>query len=70
LQLSGRDIVVVGDHVEADVAFGRRMGASTVLVLTGCALPWERQAILASKHPPTVILESVADLPAWLREAA
>ncbi len=67
LGVSGAEVVVVGDHLASDIAFGRRLGARTALVLTGCTLPWEKPAVLISKQPPTVVLDSVADLPGWLK---
>jgi HAD superfamily hydrolase (TIGR01450 family) len=66
LGVSGREIVVVGDHLASDVVFGQRLGARTALVLTGCTLPWEVPAIRVSKQPPTVVLNDVAELPGWL----
>lgn len=69
LKVPGSEIVVVGDYAE-DVTFGQRIGAQTVLVLTGCTLPWERAAVLGSKRPPTVILDSIADLARWLASAS
>lgn len=66
LGVAGSQIVVVGDHIASDIVFGQRLAARTALVLTGCTLPWEKPAVLMSKQPPTVVLDSVADFPAWL----
>jgi HAD superfamily hydrolase (TIGR01450 family) len=66
LGVSGADIVMVGDQMDSDVFFGQSMGARTVLVLTGAALPWEEPLLARAPNPPTAILPSVAQLPQWL----
>jgi HAD superfamily hydrolase (TIGR01450 family) len=66
LGVAGADVVMVGDQMDSDVGFGQSMGARTVLVLTGAALPWEEPLLARVPNPPTVILASVAQLPAWL----
>jgi HAD superfamily hydrolase (TIGR01450 family) len=66
LGTTGPEIVMVGDQVDSDVGFGQRMGARTALVLSGAALPWEEPLLARGSNPPTAVLPSVAQLPAWL----
>ena len=58
---------MVGDDVESDVAAARRLGLRGVLVRTGKF----REDDLAAVDPkPNAVLDSVADLPAWIQRSA
>jgi HAD superfamily hydrolase (TIGR01458 family) len=59
--------VMVGDDVEADIGGAKRLGMRGVLVRTGKFRP----AALEEADPqPDGVIESIADLPAWLRAEA
>jgi HAD superfamily hydrolase (TIGR01458 family) len=61
------DAVMVGDDVEADVAGAKAAGLRSVLVRTGKF----REETLASAEPqPDGVVESIAAVPAYLREAS
>jgi ribonucleotide monophosphatase NagD (HAD superfamily) len=58
---------MVGDDVEADVGGAKAAGLKGVLVRTGKF----REETLARADPqPDGVVDSIADLPAFLREAA
>jgi HAD superfamily hydrolase (TIGR01458 family) len=57
--------VMVGDDVEADVGGGKAAGLAGVLVRTG---KFRAEALAAAEHQPDAVLDSLADLPAWLAE--
>jgi HAD superfamily hydrolase (TIGR01458 family) len=60
------DAVMVGDDVESDVGGAKRLGMRGVLVRTGKF----REGDLERADPkPDAVLDSVADLPAWLEQA-
>jgi HAD superfamily hydrolase (TIGR01458 family) len=59
------DAVMVGDDVEADVGGGKAAGLAGVLVRTG---KFRAEALAAAEHQPDAVLDSLADLPAWLAE--
>ncbi len=56
-------VVVVGDSVDNDVAGARNAGFRAVAVRTGS---FREERLRASGAVPEVVLDSVADLPAWL----
>jgi glycerol-1-phosphatase len=59
-QLAGcRRIAVVGDHLEADIAGGKRAGLETVLVLTGNS---RREDVRAAATQPDLIVADLAAL--------
>ena len=61
------DAVMVGDDVEADVGGAKAAGLRSVLVRTGKF----REETLASAEPqPDGVVESIAAVPAYLREAS
>jgi len=61
------DAVMVGDDVEADVGGAKAVGLRGVLVRTGKF----REETLASAEPqPDGVVESIAAVPAYLREAS
>ena len=67
LAATARDAVMVGDDVEADIGGAKRVGMQAVLVRTGKFRP----AALEEADPqPDAVIDSIADLPAWLDEAA
>jgi phospholysine phosphohistidine inorganic pyrophosphate phosphatase len=60
------EAVMVGDDVEADIGGPKRVGMRAV-VRTGKSRP----AALEEADPqPDAVIDSIADLPAWLEEAA
>ena len=67
LAVTAGDAVMVGDDVEADIGGAKRLGMQAVLVRTGKFRP----AALEEADPqPDAVIDSIADLPAWLEEAA
>jgi HAD superfamily hydrolase (TIGR01458 family) len=61
------EAVMVGDDIESDIAGAKRVGMRAVLVRTGKFRP----AALDEADPqPDAVIDSVADLPDWLAEAA
>ncbi len=67
LDASPEDAVMVGDDVEADVGGAKAAGLRGVLVRTGKF----REATLASAEPqPDGVVESIAAVPAYLRDAS
>jgi HAD superfamily hydrolase (TIGR01458 family) len=67
LAASAGDAVMVGDDVEADIGGAKRLGMQAVLVRTGKFRP----AALEEADPqPDAVIDSIADLPAWLGGAA
>jgi len=55
--------VMVGDDAEFDVSGSVALGMSGVLVRTGKYRDGDERRL---PHPPTAVLDSVADLPGWL----
>jgi HAD superfamily hydrolase (TIGR01458 family) len=58
---------MVGDDVEADIAGAKRLGMKAVLVRTG---KFRDNPLAESGAEPDVVLDSIADLPAWLERPA
>jgi HAD superfamily hydrolase (TIGR01458 family) len=58
-----RETVMVGDDVESDVAGAKAVGMRGVLVQTG---KFTEEALAAADPKPDAVLDSIADLPAWL----
>ncbi|MBA3413336.1 MAG: TIGR01458 family HAD-type hydrolase [Actinobacteria bacterium] len=54
---------MVGDDLEDDIGGAKRVGLRTALVRTG---KFRADALAVSTTPPDVVLDSIADLPAWL----
>jgi HAD superfamily hydrolase (TIGR01458 family) len=61
--ITRQQIVMVGDDVEFDAAQSVAIGMRGVLVKTGKYRPGDEQRV---SPPPTITLDSIADLPAWL----
>jgi len=61
--LSRRDMVMVGDSLATDIAFGRQNGVYTVLVLTGLT---DRKTLERSEIRPDAVAEGIGDLLAML----
>jgi HAD superfamily hydrolase (TIGR01458 family) len=57
------EMVMVGDDAEFDAAGAVALGLAGILVRTGKYRPGDEARVAP---PPTAILDSVADLPAWL----
>jgi HAD superfamily hydrolase (TIGR01458 family) len=67
LEVAPRDAIMVGDDVEADIGGAKSIGMRGVLVRTGKFRP----ASLEEADPqPDAVIESIAELPAWVEEAA
>jgi ribonucleotide monophosphatase NagD (HAD superfamily) len=58
---------MVGDDVESDVGGAKRAGLRAVLVRTG---KFREETLAAAEVQPDGILESIAEVPAFLREPA
>ncbi|PWU25168.1 MAG: hypothetical protein C5B48_02665 [Candidatus Rokuibacteriota bacterium] len=65
LGVPSEELAVIGDDLSMDIALGRLGGASTVLVRTGISGRIELEGV-SEKHRPDAVVESVADLLAWL----
>jgi len=63
LGAAAEEATMVGDDVEADVVAAKRAGLRGVLVRTG---KFEEKTLAAAAIEPDAVLDSVADLPAWL----
>ncbi len=61
LGVANREIMMVGDDIESDIAGAQLAGMRAALVRTGKF----RELDLAGPVKPDVILESIAELPAW-----
>jgi HAD superfamily hydrolase (TIGR01458 family) len=61
LGVPNRDIVMLGDDIETDIAGAQRAGMQAALVRTGKF----RELDLEGSVKPDAVLESVAELPAW-----
>jgi HAD superfamily hydrolase (TIGR01458 family) len=67
LEAAPTDAIMVGDDVEADIGGAKAVGMRAVLVRTGKF----RAASLEDADPqPDAVIDSIAQLPAWLEEAA
>jgi HAD superfamily hydrolase (TIGR01458 family) len=67
LDATPSESVMVGDDVEADIGGAKRIGMRGVLVRTGKFRP----AALAEADPqPDAVLDSIAELPAWIEAEA
>jgi HAD superfamily hydrolase (TIGR01458 family) len=67
LEARPREAIMVGDDVEADIGGAKAIGMRGVLVRTGKFRP----ASLEEADPqPDAVIDSIAELPAWLEEAA
>jgi HAD superfamily hydrolase (TIGR01450 family) len=56
-------LCMCGDRLYTDIAFGKRHGMLTVLVLTGEA---KREDIAAAQHPPDIVVEGLGALARYL----
>jgi HAD superfamily hydrolase (TIGR01458 family) len=65
LGASPRDAVMVGDDVEADVGGAQAAGLRGILVRTG---KFRDETLAAADPPPDGVLDSIADVPEFLRE--
>jgi ribonucleotide monophosphatase NagD (HAD superfamily) len=59
LGVSAADAVVVGDRLSTDVALGRALGMSSVLVLSGATGEGE---LAGSPHRPDHVIDGIASL--------
>ncbi len=58
------DIVIVGDRLYTDIEMATRAGTQSILVLSG---ETDREMLEASGKEPTLVLNSVADIPPLIR---
>lgn len=63
--VNGSEVVVVGDRLDTDVKAGKKIGAFTVLVLTGATSLRDLEGRRSSQ--PNLVLNSVSDLPTALK---
>lgn len=59
-----KDTVMVGDRLYTDIAMADRAGTQSILVLSG---ETERRDLESSDTHPTLVLDSVADIPDFIR---
>ena len=67
LDVKPGDAVMVGDDIEADIGGAKAIGMRAVLVRTG---KFREDMLAAAEQKPDAVLDSIADLPAWLAGAA
>jgi HAD superfamily hydrolase (TIGR01458 family) len=60
------DAIMVGDDIEADVGGAKSAGLQAVLVRTG---KFREESLAGAEPQPDVVVDSIADVPALLREA-
>jgi len=65
LGMDGSEVVVVGDKLSTDVKAGKKIGAFTILVLTGASSLADLERWRGDK--PDLVLNSVSELPKALR---
>lgn len=58
------EMLMVGDDAEVDVAASNALGMRGILVRTGKYRPGDERVVTPE---PTAVLESIADLPEWIR---
>lgn len=61
LDVNGDECVVIGDRLDTDITAGKKIGAYTVLVLTGVIRKEDLEG-LDNELKPDLVLESIADL--------
>ena len=61
-----REAVMVGDDVESDIGGAKAAGLRAVLVRTG---KFRKEALSAAEVKPDGVVDSIADVPAFLRES-
>jgi HAD superfamily hydrolase (TIGR01458 family) len=66
LDAAPEDAIMVGDDLEADIGGAKRLGMRGVLVRTGKFRP---DALASADPKPDAVLDSIADLPAYLAAA-
>jgi HAD superfamily hydrolase (TIGR01458 family) len=67
LEVKPGDAVMVGDDIDADIGGAKAIDMRAVLVRTG---KFREDTLAASEQNPDAVLDSIADLPAWLAGAA
>src|SRR3990170_1227266 len=60
------EATMVGDDVEADVGGAKALGLRAILVRTG---KFREETLAAAEPKPDAVLDSVADLPAFLESS-
>jgi ribonucleotide monophosphatase NagD (HAD superfamily) len=59
LGVAAGDCVIVGDRIETDIVMGKRLGVTTVLVLSGITRPGDPRI---AELRPDLVVESIAAL--------
>lgn len=67
LEAAPREAIMVGDDVEADIGGAKAVGMRAVLVRTG---KFQSASLEEADPQPDAVIDSIAELPAWLEEAA
>ena len=67
LGAAAAEAVMVGDDIESDVGGAKRAGLRAVLVRTG---KFREETLAAAEVQPDGIVDSIAEVPAFLRESA
>jgi 4-nitrophenyl phosphatase len=62
LGLKAEDVVVVGDQVDVDVVAGKRVGAQTLLVLSGVTTKDNLKEMIKKFGEPDYILNDLSEL--------
>ena len=65
LGLKAGEIVMIGDDIETDIAGAQRVGMSAILMRTGKF----RNSDLEGTIIPDAVLDSIADLPDWIKDS-
>jgi HAD superfamily hydrolase (TIGR01458 family) len=65
LDLKMSEIVMIGDDIETDIAGAQQAGMSAVLLRTGKF----RDSDLKGAITPDAVLDSIADLPEWIKDS-
>jgi HAD superfamily hydrolase (TIGR01458 family) len=67
LEAPAGDAIMVGDDVEADIGGAKAVGMRAILVRTG---KFSQVSLEEADPQPDAVIDSIADLPAWLEAAA
>jgi HAD superfamily hydrolase (TIGR01458 family) len=66
LEAPAGDAIMVGDDVEADIGGAKAVGMRAILVRTG---KFSQVSLEEADPQPDAVIDSIADLPAWLEAA-
>jgi ribonucleotide monophosphatase NagD (HAD superfamily) len=57
-----RETAIVGDKLETDVLVGKRVGLTTILVLTGVSSRRDAEKVRGTNMAPDFVIRSIEDL--------